>query len=120
MLKRVFSVLWRPEHAMSYAVATQADTSSNQAIKDPGQWRCGYNNLGKIVIKYVPACGRSAGKSRFPTSSEQGKKWPAVPRDRGPSEPSPPLNPHLHLIALQLCRSRHLSNSGQLVLESSL
>jgi len=57
-----------------------ADTSSNQAIKDPGQRRCGYSNLGKIVIKsvaakrvaatFVAARGGSAGKSRFPTSSE--------------------------------------------------
>ena len=64
---------------MSYAVATKASTSSNQAIKDPGQRRCGYSNLGKIVIKSVAAKrvaarGGSAGKSRFPTSSEQGKR----------------------------------------------
>jgi len=66
---------------MSYAVATRADTSSNQAIKDPGQRRCGYSNLGKTVVKSVAAKrvaatfvaerGGSAGKSRFPTSSEQ-------------------------------------------------
>jgi hypothetical protein len=49
------SVLWRLGRAMSYDVATQANTSSNQAIKDPGQWRCGYSNLGKIVkvIKFI-------------------------------------------------------------------
>jgi hypothetical protein len=40
---------------MLYAVATRADTSSNQAIKDPGQQRCDYSNLGKIVIKSVVA-----------------------------------------------------------------
>jgi hypothetical protein len=40
---------------MLYAVATLADTSSNQAIKDTGQRRCGYSNLGKIVIKSVAA-----------------------------------------------------------------
>jgi hypothetical protein len=64
---------------MSYAVATWADTSSNQAIKDPGQRRCGYSNLGKIVIKSVAAkrvaatfvAARDlAGNFRFPTSSE--------------------------------------------------
>ena len=65
---------------MSYDVATRVDTSSNQAIKDPGQRRCGYSNLGKIVIKsvaakrvaaaFVAARGRSAGKFRFPTSSD--------------------------------------------------
>jgi hypothetical protein len=75
---------------MSYAVATWADTSSNQAIKDPGQRRCGYSNLGKIVTKSVAvkrvaatfvAARDLAGKSRFPTSPEQSKKWPvrAVP-----------------------------------------
>jgi hypothetical protein len=31
-------------------VATWADTSSNQAIKDLGQRRCGYSNLGKLLI----------------------------------------------------------------------
>jgi hypothetical protein len=40
---------------MSYAVATRADTSSNQAIKDPNQRRCSYSNIGKIVIKSVTA-----------------------------------------------------------------
>jgi hypothetical protein len=35
---------------MLYAVATWADTYSNHAIKDPGQQRRGYSNLGKIVI----------------------------------------------------------------------
>jgi hypothetical protein len=71
---------------MLYAVATKADTSSNQAIKDPGQRRCSYSNLGKIVIKSVAAKrvaarGTSAGKFRFPTSPDQSKKWPceAVP-----------------------------------------
>jgi hypothetical protein len=70
---------------MSHDVATKDDTSSNQVIKDPGQRRCGYRNLGKIVIKSVAAkhvaatfvAGQDlAGKSRFPTSSEQSKKWP--------------------------------------------
>jgi hypothetical protein len=45
--KTLFSVLWRPECTMLYAVATSADTSSNQAIKDPGQRRYGYSNFGK-------------------------------------------------------------------------
>ena len=36
---------------MSYDVATRVNTSSNQAIKDPGQRRCSYSNLGKIVIQ---------------------------------------------------------------------
>jgi len=40
---------------MSYEVATEADTSSNQAIKDPGQWRCGYSNLCKIDYNCVAA-----------------------------------------------------------------
>jgi hypothetical protein len=40
---------------MSYAIATWADTSSNQAIKDPTERRCGYSNLGKILIKSVAA-----------------------------------------------------------------
>jgi len=35
---------------MSCAIAKKANTSSNQASKDPGQQRCGYSNLGKIVI----------------------------------------------------------------------
>jgi hypothetical protein len=35
---------------MSCAVATEADTSSNQAIKDPGRQRRGYSNLGKILL----------------------------------------------------------------------
>jgi hypothetical protein len=70
---------------MSYAVAIWANTSSNQAIKDPGQRRCGYSNLGKIVIKFVAAKRIAAtfvavrdlaGKSRFPISSEQSKKLP--------------------------------------------
>ena len=38
---------------MSCAVATQADTSSNQASKDPGQLRRGNSNLGKILIKFI-------------------------------------------------------------------
>jgi hypothetical protein len=72
-------------------VATQANTSSNQAIKDPGQRRCGYSNLGKIVIKSVAAKRVAATfvaardlavKFRFPTSSEtlheQSKKWPCA------------------------------------------
>jgi len=50
---------------MLYDVATWADTSSNQAIKDRGQWRCGYSNLGKILIKFV-AAERVAGKFLFP------------------------------------------------------
>jgi hypothetical protein len=40
---------------MSHDVTTKDDTSSNQAIKDPGQRWCGYSNLGKIVIKSVAA-----------------------------------------------------------------
>jgi hypothetical protein len=33
---------------MLYDVATWADTSSNQASKDPGNLRHGYSNLSKI------------------------------------------------------------------------
>jgi hypothetical protein len=40
--------LWRPGRALSYDVATWADTSSNQASKDFGQQRRGYSNLDKI------------------------------------------------------------------------
>ena len=59
---------------MLYDVATRVDTSSNQEIKDPGQWRCGYSNLGKIVIQSV-AAKRVAARtlpenSRCPTSSD--------------------------------------------------
>ena len=36
---------------MPHEVATKDDISSNHAIKDPGQRRCGCSNLGKIVIK---------------------------------------------------------------------
>ena len=81
MLKRYSQRPWR---AISYDVATRADTSSNQAIKDPSQRRCGYSNLGKIVIKSVAATFVAARdlavKFRFPISSEtlleQSKKWP--------------------------------------------
>jgi hypothetical protein len=70
----LFLVLWRPGRAMSYTVATRVNTSFNQAIKDPSQRRCGYSNLGKIVIKSVAArfvAARDlAGKFRFLTSSE--------------------------------------------------
>jgi hypothetical protein len=64
-------VLWRPEHAMSHDVATKDDTSSNQAIKDPGQRRCGYSNLGKIICNKicgcdVCGCAYLAGKFPFP------------------------------------------------------
>ena len=50
-------MLWRPERAMLYAVAIYIDTFSNQAIKDPGQRRCGYSNLGKIIVKSVAHVG---------------------------------------------------------------
>jgi hypothetical protein len=53
--RKLFSVLWRPERAMSYAIAIYANTSSNQAIKDPTERRYGYSNLGKILIKSVAA-----------------------------------------------------------------
>jgi hypothetical protein len=48
-------------------------------MKDPGQWRCGYNNLGKILIKSVAAKRVAATfvagytlleNSCFPTSSD--------------------------------------------------
>jgi hypothetical protein len=55
---------------MSYGAATLADTSSNQAIKDPRQWRCGYSNLGKIIVIKsgcdVCGCAYLAGKFPFP------------------------------------------------------
>ena len=34
--KKSVPVLWQPEHAMLYDVTAKDDTSSNQAIKDPG------------------------------------------------------------------------------------
>jgi hypothetical protein len=58
---------------MSEAVATWADTSSNQAIKDPGEPRCGYSNLGKIISVPFVAAPDFAGNPRFPTSSERAK-----------------------------------------------
>jgi hypothetical protein len=67
--KKLLSVLWRPGRAMSYDVATWADTSSNQAIKDPGQLRRGYSNLGKIYyIFYVikPVATRYPCVARIP------------------------------------------------------
>jgi hypothetical protein len=114
---------------MSYAVATWPDTSSKQATKDPGQRRCGHSTLGKIVIKSVAvkrvattfvAAQDFAGKSasRYPPSrAKSGLCEVPLSADAFRTVPSP--NPHLqHLAALQLCRSRHLNNSGQLVLES--
>jgi hypothetical protein len=64
---------------MLYAIAIEANTFSNRAIKDPGQWRCGYSNLGKILIKFVAAKRVAATfvatrtlpeNSCFPTSSD--------------------------------------------------
>jgi hypothetical protein len=62
---------------MSYAFATRANTFSNQAIKNPGQRRCGYSNLGKIIsvaAKCVAATFVAArdlaGNPRFLTCSE--------------------------------------------------
>jgi hypothetical protein len=67
MILKVILMLWRPEHALSYAVAIWADTSSNQAIKDPGQRRCGYSNLGKIIVAATFVAARTfAGKFLFP------------------------------------------------------
>jgi hypothetical protein len=58
---------------MLYDVATRVDTSSNQAIGDPGQRRCGYSNLGKIVTNMwlrnlwdVCSCERSCRKIPLP------------------------------------------------------
>jgi hypothetical protein len=54
---------------MWYNVATRANTSFNQAIKDPSQRRCSYSNLGTILIKSVArtfvAARDFAGKFRF-------------------------------------------------------
>jgi hypothetical protein len=47
-------LLWRPRRALLYDVATWADTSSNQASKNPGQLRGGYGNLGKIYYALQP------------------------------------------------------------------
>jgi hypothetical protein len=72
-------VLWWPERAMSYVVATQADTSSNQASKDSCQRWCGYSNLGKVIVIKSVAAKHVAARlvamrilpenSCFPTSS---------------------------------------------------
>jgi len=40
--KKLLLRLWRPRRVISYDVATWADTSSNQASKDPGKLRRGY------------------------------------------------------------------------------
>jgi hypothetical protein len=52
-------------------------------ISDPGEWWCGYSNFCKIIsvaAKRVAATFVAApdfaGNPRFPTSSEQSKKWP--------------------------------------------
>jgi len=45
----LLQLLWRLGRALLHDVATKDDTFSNQAIKDPGQRRCGYSNLGKIL-----------------------------------------------------------------------
>jgi hypothetical protein len=64
---------------MLYAIATWTSTSTNQAIKDPGQRRYGYSNLGKFLIKSVAAKRVAATfvaartlpeNSCFPTSSD--------------------------------------------------
>lgn len=67
----LFSVLWRPERAMSWDVATYADTSSNQAIKDRGQWRCVYSNLGKILITFI-------ADHTVPCRIKLEQKWPCA------------------------------------------
>ena len=59
---------------MLYAVVTQADTSSNQAIKDLGQWRCGYSNLGKFVIKYVADLPESPASRHPPSRAKSGQQ----------------------------------------------
>jgi len=76
---------------MSCDVTMYADTSSRQAINNPGQRRCVYSNLSKIVIKSVAAKRVAvmfvavrdlAGKFRFPILSErlleQSKLWPCA------------------------------------------
>jgi hypothetical protein len=72
-------VLWRPERAISYAIA-------NQAIKDRGQWRCGYSNLGKILIRFVAAKRVAATfvvvracKTGFPFTRRHWKFYRALP-----------------------------------------
>jgi hypothetical protein len=69
-------LLWRPRRALSYDVATWADTSSNQASKDPCQLRCGYSNLGKIYLSFTffnnvgrVGCGLSCSIDDFPGGS---------------------------------------------------
>jgi hypothetical protein len=48
-------------------VATWADTSSNQAIKDLGQRRCGYSNLGKLLVIKSSVVART-----LPTRAKSG------------------------------------------------
>jgi hypothetical protein len=45
-----------------YDAATWADTSSNQASKDPGQPRSSYSNLGKIycINTVIPVAAKRA------------------------------------------------------------
>jgi hypothetical protein len=59
-------LLWRPRRALSYDVATWADTSSNQASKDPCQLRLSFtffNNVGRV------GCGLSCSIDDFPGGS---------------------------------------------------
>jgi hypothetical protein len=87
---------------MSYDVATWANTSSNQAIKDLGQLRRGYSNLVKFIVFYVIksvavksvaatlVAARTEslpGSSRFPISSDQSKKWRSAQPTNRPSSP---------------------------------
>jgi hypothetical protein len=47
-------------------VATWADTSFNQAIKDLGRRRCGYSNLGKPLVIKSGVVARTLPEIPFP------------------------------------------------------
>jgi hypothetical protein len=108
---------------MSCAVATQADTSSNQAIKDPGRLRRGNSNLGKILSQddlWLPdVCGcnlwlRALPEySCFPTSSDLKQKVAPVRSQQMLSEAT-----HFRLFNLRL--SLPLFLFSQIVSRSAL
>jgi len=70
---------------MSCDVATWADTSSNQAIKDPGQRRCGSSNLGKFINLWLrrlwlrAACRKIPLRDIPPTKARSGSQQPSLP-----------------------------------------
>jgi hypothetical protein len=75
-------LLWRLRCALSYDVATWADTSSNQASKDPGYLRRGYSNLGKndyidnaIPVAAVAGLGQTLPENSVSRHPPTSKIW---------------------------------------------